>query len=143
MTTPPPGLDHTLTTLRRSLTAGTALLVAVSVVVSAIVAAHPWGATAVGAGAAVLLALSTWWTTSRAVVGGDALVGWVAGGYLLKAAIVLGSLVASRAWDLGPRWTGLWVIVAVLVCAGSEVAVLSRARIATVDPFPSGRDSGP
>ncbi len=142
MTNPRPRVDHVLTRLRQCLGAGTSLLVVTAVAVSASMAAHPWGASAVGAGAAVLLALSTGWTTGRALASEDAPVGWIAGGYLLKAAIVIGSLVVAREWDLGQRWTGLWVVAAVAVCSGSEVVVLSRARVAAVDRPASGKAPG-
>ncbi len=140
MTASRTALDRAVGVLRATLAVGTAVLLALAAAVTAVVPAHPWGAAAMGAGAAVLLAAATAWTTAHALRGPDALVGWVAGGYLLKGAVVVAALLGSRAAGIGPRWTALWVILAVLGCAGSEVGVLARARVGAVDPPASGGD---
>ncbi|MFC7580246.1 hypothetical protein ACFQWG_03285 [Schaalia naturae] len=128
-----PALGGAVAELRRMLLLTWGVLAVAATAATAVTPARPWAATATAVAAAGLLAAGTWWTTSHAVAGGEGMTGWVAGGYLLKAAIVAGALIAARTAQIGHRWVGLWMIAAVVACAGSEVVALTRRRAPAVD----------
>ena len=62
----------------------------------------------------------------------------MAGGYLLKVAVVAGVLLGARAAGLDLRFVGTGAVGAVLVTLGCEVWAFLTARVPTVVPTDRG-----
>lgn len=88
------------------------------------------------AGSTTVLLIATWWFLDRMVRSDmGALIAWMAGGYLGKAAILAVVLLGGRVLGLDIRVIGVSLIVAILVGMFSEATVLSQARILAVEPM--------
>ncbi len=124
--------------LRRTLFVATSVLVALEVVAALLVPGVGPGDALVAVLATVALSAATGLVVSRATAGPETLVAWVAGGYLLKVAVVAGVLLGARAAGLDLRFVGTGAVGAVLVTLGCEVWAFLTARVPTVVPTDRG-----
>lgn len=90
---------------------------------------------------AVVLLLLTSWAGLHAAARHtmDTMMVWVGGGFMLRVAIVVATLVAAKFWEIDTRLMATAIVVTILVGTGIEVFTLMRARIIAVEPLTPGK----
>ncbi len=127
-------LVATVRRMRGVLVGGTIVLAVIELVATALVPSRPWTAVAVAILTSAILAVASWWIVQRALRGIDILVLWVGGGYIVKLVLVAGAVLGARAVGFDEVWTGAWLIAEIILCAVTEVVMLARTRLTSVDP---------
>lgn len=86
----------------------------------------------------VLCALA-WWSLHRQVNGSmDYIVLWVAGGFLIRVVLIIGTLELSGHYGLDRRFIALAMLVGFMTTLVTEMRTLSQAQVMTVNPSAPG-----
>ena len=133
-----PDLGEAARSLRRLLLAATALVVAGQTAWTLLAGAErAWASLAVAALSTTALLTSVWVVVGLMVRSGPGLMtAWLGGGYMLRIALLVATVLGARAAALDARLIGVGLLVAILVATLGEVVVFSRARVLTPRPGP-------